>query len=271
MLRSPIASRAALSHKATIDPEGEPYVDDCGSVVQRILRDKPSFHADGRLRWDVSPGTLHLLMGLARSAEQSLEVGCGVSTVVFAAAGTHHVAVSPVRQEFERIKQYCSAAGVTTAGVDFREGTSDRVLPLLEHDVDLALIDGAHSFPYPVVDFHYVSRRLRPGGVLVLDDVPIPSVGSVYRFLRADTRWELLDLVDHRAAAFRLNRPLPEGDPWGEQRCNATYPDYSFLPLSQRARVQLMESLSRNPTVMGVRRRHPRLDRLAPALRRLLN
>lgn len=240
------------------------------AVVERILRDRPSFHGDGRLRWDVSPGTLHLLARLAGEAEQSLEVGCGVSTVVFAAARTSHVAISPVRQEFERIEDYCTAVEVPTAGLEFREGTSDQVLPLLEHDVDLALIDGAHSFPFPVVDFHYVSRRLRPGGVLVLDDLPIPSVGSVAAFLRADQRWELLGVVDDRAAAFRLTSPLPEGDPWGEQPCNATYPDYSFLPMAQRSRVALRERLARGSLVRRVRRRYPHLDRLAPAIRRLL-
>jgi SAM-dependent methyltransferase len=218
----------------------------------------------------VSPGTLHLLGRLAGAAERSLEVGCGVSTVVFAAAGTAHLAMSPSRREFERIEEYCAATGVSTGCVDFREGFSDRVLPSLEQDVDLALIDGAHSFPHPVVDFHYVSRRLRPGGVLVLDDVPIPSVGDVYRFLHDDPRWELVDLVDHRAAAFRLVRPLPDGDPWGDQRRNATYPDYSFLPPSQRWKVELREWLAHNSTVVRARRRHPRLDRLTPTLRRIL-
>jgi SAM-dependent methyltransferase len=240
------------------------------AVVERILRDRPFFQGDGRLRWDVSPGTLHLLARLAGGAERSLEVGCGVSTVVFAAARTSHVAISPVRQEFERIEDYCAAVGVPTAGVEFREGASDQVLPVLEHDVDLALIDGAHSFPYPVVDFHYVSRRLRPGGVLVLDDLPIPSVGSVATFLRADHRWDLLEVVDDRAAAFRLTGALPDGDPWGEQPCNATYPDYSFLPLAQRSRVELRERLARSSSLRRVRRRYPHLDRLAPAIRRLL-
>jgi predicted O-methyltransferase YrrM len=243
---------------------------DVALVVERILCDRPAFHGDGRLRWDVSPGTLHLLARLAGSAERSLEVGCGVSTVVFAAAGIPHLTVSPVRQEYERIEQYCAAAGVSTASVVFREGFSDRVLPTVDRDVDLALIDGAHSFPHPVVDFHYVSRLLRPGGVLLLDDIPIPSVGGVYRFLRDDERWEQVDLVDHRAAAFRLVGVLPDGDPWGDQRGNATYPDYSFLPLAQRSRVELREWLSHNATLGRARRRHRRLDRLAPTLRRIL-
>jgi SAM-dependent methyltransferase len=244
---------------------------DGAPVVERILRDRPCFHGEGRLRWDVSPGTLHLLTRLAGWAERTLEVGCGVSTVVFAAAGTSHVAVSPVRHEYERIEKYCAEIGVPTAGVEFREGFSDRVLPSLECDVDVALVDGAHAFPYPIVDFPYVSRRLRPGGVLVLDDVPIPSVGTVYRFLRAEPCWELVDLVDHRAVAFRLVGPLPDGDPWGEQRGNAGYPDYSFLPLAQRSRVELREWLARNSTISRARRRHPRLDRLAPTLRRFFD
>src|SRR4051794_25539073 len=115
MLRPPLGERAGTSHRATITLKGDSQVTDGARVVERILRDRPAFHGDGQVRWDVSPGTLHLLARLAGSAERTLEVGCGVSTVVFAAAGTSHIAVSPVRHEYERIEKYCAEIGVPTA------------------------------------------------------------------------------------------------------------------------------------------------------------
>lgn len=238
--------------------------------MARLLADKPSFHGDGHLRWDVSPGTLRLLARLARPGHTTLEVGCGASTVVFAAVGSNHVAVSPAPAEFAGIRRYCAEIGVDTSSVSYVEGYSDRVLPTLEGRFNLALIDGAHSFPYPAVDFQYVSRRLEVGGLLVLDDLPIPSVGSVYRFLVAESAWRLLEVVEDRAAAFRLVRPLATGDPWGDQGFNHRYPDFSFLPWGRRVRVETVERLARSRLAGEARRRIPNLDRATRRLRQLI-
>lgn len=259
---APTASRAHEAQGEGPDPAR------MADVLRRLQREKPQLHGGGQRRWDVSLGTLEALARMASRTERTLEVGCGVSTIVFAAAGTSHVAISPAPDEFERILQYCAAIGVDTRRVDFRQGSSAEVLPALDDEFDLALIDGAHSFPHPVVDFHYVSRLLRPGGVLLLDDVPIPSVGLVYRFLVTEPGWELLELIDDRAAAFRLRGSLADGDPWGEQAQNASYPDYSFLPLGRRIRVEAVGRLARSQLMAAARRRFPRLDRLAPRLRR---
>jgi SAM-dependent methyltransferase len=193
-----------------------------------------------------------------------------VSTVVLAATGARHLAISPAPDEMRRIRDYCAQIDVGTERLDYREGFSHDVLPTLTGEFDLALVDGAHSFPFPVVDFHYVSRLLRPGGVLVLDDVPIPSVGMVYRFLVSETAWSRLAVLDDRAAAFRLLRPLDSGDPWGSQALNARYPDYTFLPPVRRALVTSVERAARSRTARLLRSRVPGLDRLAPRLRRWL-
>lgn len=241
-----------------------------GWAVQRIEQDMPALHGDGTLRWDVSPATLSFLARTVGRGDRTLEVGCGVSTVVFAAAGARHLAISPEPAEMGHIRQYCEQIGVVTDDVDYVAGLSHDVLPTLAGQFDLVLVDGAHAFPFPVVDFHYVSRLLRPGGVLVLDDVPIPSVAIVYRFLMADQAWVRLAVLDDRAAAFRLVQPLPTGDPWGAQTINATYPDYSFLPLRRRARVTVVERGARAGAVRLLRNRSAVLDRLAPRLRRWL-
>ena len=98
-------------------------------------------------------------------------------------------------------------------------------------------IDGAHSFPYPSVDWCYLSRRLRVGGLLLLDDVPIPAVAVVYDAMASDPAWEKLEVADGRAVLFRKLAQEPDGDYWRVQAFNRSGPDYSFLPWSQRLRL----------------------------------
>lgn len=239
-------------------------------VVQRVKDDTPAMHGDGRLRWDVSPGTLRFLADNVAAEHRTLEVGCGVSSVVFASTGAQHTAISPAPEEYAHIVAYCAEIGVDTSRLTYLEGLSHDLLPTLLETVDVALIDGAHSFPYPIVDYHYVSRLLRPGGLLVLDDVPIPAVGVLFRFLSTEPAWQLVAILDDRAAAFRLVRALDEGDPWGSQQINRAYPDYSFLGRRRRIRVQTVETVARSRTVTRARRRFPVLDRLSPAVRRWL-
>ena len=239
-------------------------------VLQRVWEDAPAMHGEGRLRWDVSPGTLQFLADNVEPRHRTLEVGCGVSSVVFAATGALHTAMSPAPEEYDHIAAYCAEIGVDTSKLTYLEGYSHDLLPTLRDTLDVALVDGAHSFPYPVVDYHYVSRLLRPGGLLVLDDVPIPAVGVLFRFLSTEPAWQLVAILDDRAAAFRLVRPLDDGDPWGSQRINSAYPDYSFLGRTRRVRVRTVETLARSRLVTRARRRFPRLDTVSPAVRRWL-
>lgn len=259
-----MASCLGVEH-VTVEPYGP------AAVIERLRVDAPPLHGDGRLRWDVSPATLAFLADVVRPGDRTLEVGCGVSTVVFAAAQSRHVAMSPAPAEFAYIEQYCAGIGVDTTGIEYHEGLSHDVLPRLAGTFDVALIDGAHSFPFPVVDYHYVSRLLRPGGVLVLDDVPIPAVAIVYRFLLSEPAWSHVAVLDDRAAAFTLLRPLDPGDPWGSQRINRRYPDRSFLPAPRRVRIALVDRTAQSALVRRMRGRSPLLDKIAPAARRWLS
>lgn len=240
-------------------------------AVRRLLCDRPSFHGHGTMRWDVSTGTLELLAGLLTPGIRTLEVGLGATTVIFAAnPGGSHTAVSPSREEFHRVVAYCRQIDVDPSSIAHLHGRSDRMLPDLDGRFDLVLIDGAHSFPYAIVDYHYVSQLLEPGGVLVLDDLPIPAVQTLHRFLLSDPCWDLVTIADNRAAAFRLRSKLPSGDPWRQQPYNRTYPDYSFLSPSRRTRVQLASRLSRSARLRRLMRESPRLAVLLRRVRRFL-
>lgn len=78
--------------------------------------------------------------------------------------------------------------------VEYYELPSYQVLPLLEAQqrvVDFAFIDGWHTFDYALVDFFYVDRILKIGGIIVFDDVDWPSINKVCRFIIANRSYSV--------------------------------------------------------------------------------
>lgn len=121
----------------------------------------------------------------------SLEVGFayGVSTLFVCEAlakinkPAKHIVIDPFQfSEWRGI----GLRNLKSAGYDnyleLREQRSEVALPhLLEEKttLDMAIIDGWHTFDHALVDFFYVNKMLRTGGVVVLDDSSMPSVGKL--------------------------------------------------------------------------------------------
>jgi hypothetical protein len=228
-------------------------------VVNKLLRDRPTFHKKGTSRWDSLPGTLRAIQQSVRDGNRTLETGCGASTVVFAAQGARHTVLSPDPEEHEHVRKYLKQIGVDDSRLISIVGLSDLVLPDLctERVLDVALIDGAHSFPYPAIDWHYISRALKIGGKLIIDDIPIPATAYVFRFMQSDPAWRLDAILDDRAAAFTLiDEPPPED--YTLQPFNWR-PDYGFAPLPTRARLRLASDITRFRQLVGSR--YPSLRR----------
>jgi len=200
------------------------------NAIKQLLTDRPSFHLSGAAHWDCTPGTLNGILSSVREGDATIETGAGASTVVFAAAGAAHTAISPSADEHKRIKEYCEQIGVDHSRVNFVVGLSDDVLPAMlgrDRVLDAAFIDGAHSFPFPEVDWYYISRALKIGGRLLLDDIPIPAVTPVFRHMALESNWRLDGVLDSRAAAFTL-LASPQPEDWTNQPFNKGYPDFSF-------------------------------------------
>jgi len=90
-------------------------------------------------------------------------------------------------------------ANLKRAGFDsvfeLLEGPSHLMLPkLLERGVvlDLGFIDGWHTFDYTLLDFFYIDKMLRPGGVVLLHDRSWPSKQKVIRFIKTHRRYREL-------------------------------------------------------------------------------
>ena len=70
--------------------------------------------------------------------------------------------------------------GVSSERVSFEIGFSHDVLPRLpQRALDVVLLDGAHGFPYPVLDWWHVAAQVRVGGCILLDDAYMPPVAVV--------------------------------------------------------------------------------------------
>jgi hypothetical protein len=232
------------------------------AIVQRLLTDKPSFHLRGDARWDALPQTLEAIRESARQGDSTIETGVGGSTVVFAASGANHTAISPDAAEHQRVRDYCQQIGVDDSRVSYVVGLSDDVLPSMlgrDRTLDVAFIDAAHSFPFPEVDWYYITRSLKIGGKLLMDDVPIPAVAQVFRHMRLEPNWRLDGVFDDRAAAFTLLTP-PEPEEWSHQPYNRGYPDFSFADLPKRLRLETAYRLTQARRSAG--QRHPGLRRI---------
>jgi hypothetical protein len=115
---------------------------------------------------------------------------------------------------------------VTRAGfgstIELREARSEFVLPrLLEEGVsaDFVLVDGWHTFDQVMLEFYYVNRLLRVGGVIVFDDADRRSVNRVVRHILSYPAYKAIDTeppapphTTLAGKARRLMRHLPYAD-----------------------------------------------------------
>jgi hypothetical protein len=56
--------------------------------------------------------------------------------------------------------------------------------------IDFAFVDGAHTFDYVLVDVFLIDKLLRPGGIIILDDLLYPSIRSVCRYVLLSLRYK---------------------------------------------------------------------------------
>jgi len=165
----------------------------------------------------------------------TLETGAGASTIVFASRGAEHMAVTPDPAEEERIRRACRERGIDDARLTFHIGRSQDVLPgLPTRDLDLVLVDGAHGFPYPVLDWWHLAPRLRVGGRMLLDDAYLPGVAAVVDYVRSSEAWELQAPVSFRTALIRKLRD--EEPPAGaDALASRGRMSFAYLPPHRRA------------------------------------
>lgn len=68
---------------------------------------------------------------------------------------------------------------------------------------DAAFVDGSHRFHEVFVDLYFLRKLVRPGGLIILDDVGLPSVTAAIRYYELNLGWRPVELGG-RLGAWRL-------------------------------------------------------------------
>lgn len=163
-------------------------------------------------------------LAIAEGAERTIEVGLalGMSALFLCQAvltrGGRHVAIDPFQAES------WNGAGLRTlrdAGVqdlvDVVEEESQLALPRLVAEgrrFDLAFVDGDHRFEGVFPDLYYMTRLVRPGGLVVVDDMWMPAVRMAVAYVEKNLG--VTSEPDALPNGFRWRRrPLSRGVPGG--------------------------------------------------------
>ena len=204
-----------------------------GAVLDLLRREEPALHGaddnDVKL-WRIGFEVLDWLVENVEAGAHTLETGCGYSTIQFAAIGTWHTVVSPLEQEHARVRAWCGEHDVPLKRLQFLAQASEEALPKLSPDepLDLVLVDGAHAFPWPYLDWFYTADLLRQGGRVIVDDTQLRAPRMLFEFLREERgRWLLVREFD-RTAIFEklvpraLESPIWREQPWGARPLSKT-------------------------------------------------
>jgi predicted O-methyltransferase YrrM len=193
-------------------------------LARALSADAPLLHVDRH--GEPKHGGMNRQMGerfiqelSAMSGARIAETGSGVSTLIFLCLGASQVlSISPAPDLHERIRRAGEERGIDLGPLRFVDDRSETALPLLALvegvELDAGFIDGNHGWPAVFVDFCYLNRMLRPGGLMFIDDVQIFAVAQLVCLLRQQTPHYELVAVEGKMATFRKGLGLDYLPDW---------------------------------------------------------
>lgn len=132
-----------------------------------------------------------------------LEIGCamGVSSLAIAAAlsgkgdGTSHVICDPWQSKAWKGLGVAHLRRGGFSNFEFLEAGSEEALPFLYKEkrcFDLVFQDGMHTFDHALLEFFYIDRLTRVGGLVIYDDVDTYSINRFVRYVSLYPHWEIV-------------------------------------------------------------------------------
>jgi hypothetical protein len=160
----------------------------------------------------------------ARTIRRSLETGAGKSTLLLSHLSAHHLVFSVNDGDSLTNARTCELLKRET--VEFIDGPSQHTLMnyTFTEPLQLVFIDGPHGFPFPNMEYWKVYPHIAPGGLLVIDDIHIPTIRQLFDFLREDDMFRLIETVGKTAFFERTKAATfsPVQDGWWLQKYNSS-------------------------------------------------
>jgi hypothetical protein len=193
-------------------------------LIDQIAALPSDWHGSGSVSRDV-------LLAIARHCEalgtirHTAETGSGRTTLLFSHFSENHLVFA---KDMARSVSQVKASPLLKSGrVTFVEGPTQTTLPgyKFDHGFQVVLIDGPHGYPFPDLEYYYFYPFIDRGGLLLLDDTRIPSIGRMLDILKADDMFDLVEIVCDTAFLRRTDAPTfdPLADKWRLQGYNRSY------------------------------------------------
>jgi Methyltransferase domain len=217
-----------------------PSTHDAGPTIQKVA--------------SVSHGLVQHSKG--KTIQHSVETGTGKSTILLSHMSSDHK-VFAFDDPGGAMNNVQRSPLLNAEKVEFVVGPTQSTLPVYEFEatLQLALIDGAHGYPFPELDYVRIYPHLDLGALLIVDDIHIPTISNFFRFLREDDMFRLEEVIETTAFFRRTEAPVfdPCGDGWFLQNYNiARFPENPQLSSIVRAGMRAWASAP-GPVKRGLR------------------
>lgn len=155
----------------------------------------------------------------------SVETGAGKSTIFFSQSSNNHTVFAiDIGNSLTRVKE---SDLISDSGVEFVEGPTQLTVPAysFKNMLDLVLIDGPHGYPFPDMEYYYFYPHITEGGLLIIDDINIPSIKRMVKIIKSDEMFDCIDLIGKTMFFRRTDAQLfdPLADGWWDQGYNKPY------------------------------------------------
>ena len=208
------------------------------ALVEKISRLPQAWHAGGTVN-AITLRTIARHAAALGTIEHSAETGSGRTTLLFSHLSADHRVFA--LDEGDSVGAVRRSDLLKPGTVSFIEGPTQVTMPLhaFPASLQLALIDGPHGYPFPDLEYWHLYPRIATDGLLMVDDILIPTIRRMFEVIRADDMFELLEVVDRNLAVFRrTTAPLidPNSDSWWLQGYNRAHYERTLQPrLKERA------------------------------------
>jgi predicted O-methyltransferase YrrM len=177
---------------------------DLFQALDRILRERVIREVDGGVididivatRLQVYQTMAFWLSRMAPSSTVETGFGLGVTALMFAAyhagRGGRHIAIDPYFLDGDLTQRARRAIAALQPGpIRIVREASEFALPRLIltkkiADLSFSFIDGSHLFDHVLIDFFYLDRATRVGGIIAIDDIRSPAVEAAVSFIAAN-------------------------------------------------------------------------------------
>jgi hypothetical protein len=195
-------------------------------LIHRFNTERASEDLGRKKFWGVTKDLIQYILATVDESMTTAETGCGISTLAFSAAGATHTVVTPDAGEESAVRKEAEIAEINLSKTRFAIGFSENVLPKLEFPrLSLALIDGKHAFPWPIIDWFYFARAMKKDSIMIIDDASMPSVKMLCDILHnSSSDWrQVKSISDGQSLVFQCLKDNVADIVWDEQLMNVEF------------------------------------------------